>query len=105
MRRRKGWEGEREREGGEGNLRLDGSCPALPLASARQRTSVHSRALPQGPVEGLRNTAMQARDYHGQYPRWSVMELHGIPNDPRPAKSLPRLSPRPGRGGRGRVAV
>jgi len=32
MRRKLGWEGEREREGGEENLRLDGVFPALPFA-------------------------------------------------------------------------
>jgi hypothetical protein len=43
MRRKLGWEGEREREGGEENLRLDGVFPALPFASADDQTTVAHR--------------------------------------------------------------
>jgi hypothetical protein len=34
MRRRRGWEGKCEGEGGRGNLRLDGAFPALSFTAA-----------------------------------------------------------------------
>jgi len=41
MRRKLGWQGECEREGGEENLRLDGVFPALPFASATPARDSH----------------------------------------------------------------
>src|SRR5438477_8046299 len=52
MRRKLGWEGERERAGGEENLRLDGVFPSLPFACRASIVFKREQLCPGAPPLG-----------------------------------------------------